>query len=48
MIVEENQETPMHFHWSKMEDIINRGGGNLVIELFRSDRNEGFSNESNI
>ena len=32
MIVEELQETPMHFHWSKMEDIINRGGGNLVIE----------------
>jgi len=25
MIVEEMQETPMHFHWSKMEDIINRG-----------------------
>ncbi|MEI7829164.1 MAG: D-lyxose/D-mannose family sugar isomerase [Prolixibacteraceae bacterium] len=45
MIVEEDQETPMHFHWSKMEDIINRGGGNLVIELYRSDRNEGFSNE---
>jgi len=36
MIVEENQETPMHFHWSKIEDIINRGGGNLVIELFNS------------
>ncbi len=36
MIVEENQETPMHYHWSKMEDIINRGGGNLVIELFNS------------
>lgn len=34
MIVEENQETPLHFHWSKMEDIINRGGGNLVIELY--------------
>jgi D-lyxose ketol-isomerase len=45
MIVEENQETPMHFHWSKMEDIINRGGGNLVIELYRSDENEQFSNE---
>jgi D-lyxose ketol-isomerase len=42
MIVEENQETPMHFHWSKMEDIINRGGGNLVIELFNSDKNEQF------
>jgi D-lyxose ketol-isomerase len=36
MIVEENQETPMHFHWSKMEDIINRGGGNLVVELYNS------------
>ena len=36
MIVEENQETPFHFHKSKMEDIINRGGGNLVIELFNS------------
>ena len=36
MIVEENQETPMHYHWSKMEDITNRGGGNLVIELYNS------------
>ena len=36
MIVQENQETPMHFHWNKMEDIINRGGGNLVIELINS------------
>lgn len=25
MIVGENQETPYHFHWNKMEDIINRG-----------------------
>ncbi len=39
MIVEENQETPMHYHWSKMEDIINRGGGNLVIELYNSTKN---------
>ncbi len=46
MIVEELQETPMHFHWSKMEDIINRGGGNLVIELYNSDKNEGFSDQS--
>lgn len=36
MIVGENQETPMHYHWYKMEDIINRGGGNLVIELYNS------------
>jgi D-lyxose ketol-isomerase len=44
MIVEELQETPMHFHWSKIEDIINRGGGNLVLELFYSDENEKLSN----
>ncbi len=40
MIVDENQLTPMHFHWSKMEDIINRGGGNLMIQLYPSDENE--------
>ncbi len=40
MIVEEDQETPLHFHRAKMEDIINRGGGNLVIELYNS-TNEG-------
>jgi D-lyxose ketol-isomerase len=40
MIVEENQETPMHYHWSKMEDIINRGGGNLVIELYNSTKDD--------
>jgi len=34
MIADENQETPLHFHWKKTEDIINRGGGNLVLELF--------------
>ena len=27
MVVREGQATPMHFHWHKMEDIINRGGG---------------------
>ena len=46
MIVEELQETPMHFHWSKMEDIINRGGGNLIIELYQSDQDEKFSDQS--
>ncbi len=44
MIVEEGQVTPMHFHWNKMEDIINRGGGNLVIELYNSTKDEKFDN----
>ena len=43
MIVEENQETPMHFHRAKMEDIINRGGGNLVIELYNSAPDQSFA-----
>ena len=34
MVAEEEQETPMHFHWNKTEDIINRAGGNLVLENF--------------
>ena len=29
-----DQITPMHYHWLKTEDIINRGGGNLAIQLF--------------
>ena len=33
LVVREDQETPFHLHRIKMEDIINRGGGNLVLEL---------------
>lgn len=36
LIVEEEQITPFHFHWSKMEDIINRGGGNLMVQVYNS------------
>jgi D-lyxose ketol-isomerase len=36
MVVEVGQITPMHFHWAKTEDIINRGGGRLVIQLYNS------------
>ena len=45
MIVEEGQETPFHFHWSKMEDIIVRGGGRLVLELHGSTKDEKLSTE---
>lgn len=43
LIVGDGQELPFHFHWSKMEDIINRGGGDLIITLYNSDENEEFS-----
>lgn len=40
MIVQEEQITPIHFHYQKMEDIINRGGGDLVLQLWNSSSNE--------
>ncbi len=40
MIVEPDQITPMHYHASKMEDIINRGGGDLIIQLYNADEND--------
>jgi D-lyxose ketol-isomerase len=46
MISYEEQETPMHFHWKKTEDIINRGGGNLVIEIYMATADDKLSEES--
>lgn len=34
MISRKDQRCPMHRHYVKAEDIINRGGGTLVIELY--------------
>jgi D-lyxose ketol-isomerase len=45
MVVQEGQVTPMHFHWSKREDIINRGGGRLVLGLHRCSEDEGLADE---
>ncbi|MDR1600326.1 MAG: D-lyxose/D-mannose family sugar isomerase [Oscillospiraceae bacterium] len=43
LLVGERQDMPYHFHWKKMEDIINRGGGNLLVTLYNSDREGGFA-----
>jgi len=40
MLVQVDQITPMHFHWAKMEDIINRGGGELLIQLYNATPDE--------
>ncbi len=37
MISGENQISPMHRHNLKTEDIINKGGATLVLELFKAD-----------
>ena len=46
LIVEEEQVTPLHFHWNKMEDIINRGGGNLLVQVYNSTEDGELSDTS--
>ena len=36
LLVGDGQILPFHYHWSKMEDIINRGGGDLILTLYNS------------
>jgi D-lyxose ketol-isomerase len=43
LIVDVDQVTPLHFHWRKVEDIINRGGGVLAIQLFNSTDEDALS-----
>ena len=40
MMIKEGQISPNHFHWNKMEDIINRGGGNVVFRLWNATKDE--------
>ena len=46
LITKEGQVTPYHFHWSKMEDIINRGGGNLMVKVYNSTEDERLADTS--
>ena len=48
LFLEEGQYAPNHFHWVKMEDIINRGGGNLLIRVYNSLPNEEIDRESDV
>lgn len=40
LMLKEQQHSPMHFHWTKSEDIINRGGGTLIIHVYNDDNGE--------
>jgi len=40
LYLREGQYAPLHFHWKKMEDIINRGGGNILIRVYNSTPDE--------
>lgn len=46
MMVRVGQITPIHFHWKKMEDIINRAGGILCMKLWNATEDEKLSDES--
>jgi len=43
LFLKEGQSAAMHFHWKKMEDIINRGGGNVLIRVYESTADGSFS-----
>ncbi|EEW25949.1 D-lyxose/D-mannose family sugar isomerase [Rhodobacter ferrooxidans] len=45
LISRRDQLSPMHTHVIKAEDIINRGGATLVVELFGSDDAGGFADD---
>ena len=41
LMFKHDQICPFHFHWHKMEDIINRGGGELYVQVYNSNPEEG-------
>lgn len=46
LYLREGQYAPNHFHWFKSEDIINRGGGTVLIRVWRSLPDEGIDRTS--
>lgn len=47
LMLKEGQHSPMHFHWNKSEDIINRGGGTLLIRLY-NDKGDGTFDDTDV
>ena len=48
MMLYPGQVSPNHFHWNKMEDIINKGGGNLLIRVYNSLPDEQIDKQSDV
>lgn len=48
LYLQEGQYSPNHFHWYKMEDIINRGGGNVKIRVYNSLPDESIDKTSDV
>ena len=45
LISRHNQLAPMHTHIKKAEDIINRGGASLAVEIFGSDQQGNYDEQ---
>lgn len=48
LYLKEGQYSPNHFHWYKTEDIINCGGGNVLIQVYNSLPDEEIDYESDV
>ena len=48
LYLKEGQYAPNHFHWYKTEDIINRGGGNVLIRVYNSREDESIDRTSDV
>ena len=48
ILLKESQALPMHFHYTKTEDIINRAGGVLALRLYNANQDESIDIESDV
>lgn len=48
LYLKEGQYAWNHFHWYKQEDIINRGGGNVLLRVYNSLPNEEMDYDSDV
>lgn len=48
LVVREGQFTPYHFHHFKMEDIINRSGATLCIQLYNAADDDGLCEKTRV
>ncbi|WP_163504692.1 D-lyxose/D-mannose family sugar isomerase, partial [Escherichia coli] len=46
--IQQDQQTPWHFHYHKMEDIINRGGGDLCMQLAWATQDEQLDQQRHV
>jgi hypothetical protein len=43
LVCDPGQSNPLHYHWTKTEDIINRGGGDLITQVYNATSESGLA-----